>query len=356
MRNGVERLKASEPAATPPTASDAEKAGLEYVNDGEPGIRRQRRGKGFIYLDSKGKVVRDPYAMARIRSLAIPPAWTDVWICASENGHLQATGRDAKGRKQYRYHVDFIAIRDSAKYERLVEFARCLPSVRETIAKQMALPGLPREKVLATIVHLLDITLMRIGNDSYVRENDSYGITTLRDSHVKVAGGELRFQFKGKSGKTWRLTMRDRRIAKIIRSCQDLPGQHLFQYLDDTGNALRVTSTDVNDYLRALTGGDVTAKDFRTWAGTVLAANLLHDTGVADSATAAKRQIRAILQEVAARLGNTVAICRKCYVHPSVIEAYSAGELRLRRIAARDNALRPEEAATLRFLQRRLKS
>jgi DNA topoisomerase-1 len=340
----------------PPTAEDAKKAGLEYVNDGEPGIRRQRRGKGFAYLNGNGKGVRDPYAMARIRSLAIPPAWTDVWICGSEYGHLQATGRDAKGRKQYRYHVDFIAIRDNAKYERLVDFAKSLPALRAAVARDMALPGLPRAKVLATIVHLLDSTLIRIGNDSYARQNDSYGITTLRDSHVKVAGSELRFQFKGKSGKTWRLTLRDRRIARIIRSCQELPGQHLFQYLDEKGEVLRVTSTDVNDYLRAVTGGEVTAKDFRTWAGTVLAANLLVEIGKPESATAAKRQVRAALQDVAARLGNTVAICRKCYVHPSVLEAYGAGELRLRRIVAKDQALRPEEAATLRFLQRRLRA
>jgi DNA topoisomerase I len=357
MRSGAETLKTSDVVdAAPPTASDAEKAGLEYVNDGEPGIRRHRRGQGFVYLGSNGKMVRDPYARARIRSLAIPPAWTEVWICASENGHLQATGRDAKGRKQYRYHVDFVAIRDSAKYERLVEFAKSLPAVRETVAKQMALPGLPREKVLATIVHLLDSTLIRVGNDSYARENDSYGITTLRGSHVKVAGAELRFQFKGKSGKSWRVTIRDRRVAKIIRSFQDLPGQHLFQYLDESGSALRVTSTDVNDYLRTLTGREVTAKDFRTWAGTVLAANQLYDMERPGSATAAKRQIRAALQEVSARLGNTVAICRKCYVHPSVLEAYVAGELRLRRVASKDTALRPEEAATLRFLRRRLKA
>jgi DNA topoisomerase-1 len=359
MRSAALALKASDAMETlpPPGASDAEKAGLEYVNDGEPGIFRQRRGQGFVYLDSNGKRVRDPYAMARIRALAIPPAWTDVWICASENGHLQATGRDAKGRKQYRYHADFVAIRDSAKYERLVEFAKALPALRAAIAKQMAMPGLPREKVLATVAYLLDNTLIRIGNDSYARENDSYGITTLRNSHVKIAdNGELRFQFKGKSGKTWRLTMRDRRVAKIIRSSQELPGQHLFQYLDDSGNALRVTSTDVNDHLRSLTGREVTAKDYRTWAGTVLAANQLHDFGRPDSAAAAKRQIRAALQKVAARLGNTVAICRKCYVHPSVLEAYLAGELRLRRSGSKDDALRPEEASTLRFLQRRLKA
>ena len=341
--------------AVPLTASDAEKAGLEYVSDEEPGLRRRRSGKGFVYLDTAGKTLRDPYDAARIRSLAIPPAWTDVWICANEHGHLQATGRDAKGRKQYRYHADFIAIRDSAKYERLLEFAKALPAMRTTIADQMALPGLPREKVLATIVHLLDSTLIRIGNDAYARENNSYGITTLRSSHVKVAGGELRFQFKGKSGKSWRVTVRDRRAVKIIRSCQDLPGQQLFQYLDDDGNPLRVTSTDVNEHLRALTGRDITAKDFRTWAGTVLAANLLQDRGRPDSATAAKRQIRGALHDVAARLGNTVAICRKCYVHPAVMESYADGTLRLRRIAARDGGLRPEEAATLRFLRRFLK-
>ena len=356
MRSAVQALKANSAIEVSPPAGDAEKAGLEYVSDEEPGIRRQKHGKGLVYLDGKGRRVRDPYAMARIRSLAIPPAWTDVWICASERGHLQATGRDARGRKQYRYHPDFIAIRDSAKYERLVAFAKSLPALRAAIAGQMALPGLPREKVLATIVHLLDNTLIRIGNDSYARENDSYGITTLRDSHVTIDGGALRFQFKGKSGKTWRLTLRDRRIARIVRSCQELPGQNLFQYLDDSGDVLRVTSTDVNEHLRALSGREVTAKDFRTWAGTVLTANLLHEAGTPDNATAAKRQIRAALHQVAARLGNTVAICRKCYVHPSVLEAYAEGALRLRRIAAKDGALRPEEAATLRFLQRRLKA
>jgi len=356
MRSSADLRRATDAAESPLSASDAEKAGLEYVNDGEPGIRRQRRGTGFTYLDSNGKTVRDRYDLARIRSLAIPPAWVDVWICSSEHGHLQATGRDAKGRKQYRYHVDFIAVRDSAKYERLVEFAKALPAVREDIDAQMALPGLPREKVLATIVHLLDSTLIRVGNDAYARDNDSYGITTLRNGHVKIAGAELRFQFKGKSGKTWRLTLRDRRVARIIRSCQDVPGQHLFQYLDENGNALRVTSTDVNDYLRSLTGREVTAKDFRTWAGTVLAANLLHEIGKPDSATAAKRQIREALHQVAARLGNTVAICRKCYVHPSVLEAYTAGALRLRRLAPKEGALRPEERATLRFLQRYLKA
>ena len=356
MRNSADLRRAIDAADAPPSASDAEKAGLEYVNDEEPGIRRQKRGAGFSYLDSNGKSVRDPYTMARIRSLAIPPAWTDVWICASDTGHLQATGRDAKGRKQYRYHVDFTAARDTVKYERLVEFAKVLPTVRDSVTKQMALTGLPREKVLATIVHLLDSTLIRVGNDSYARDNASYGITTLRNSHVKVAGGELRFQFKGKSGKSWRVTVRNRRVAKIIRSCQELPGQHLFQYLDDDGNALRVTSTDVNEHLRTLTGREVTAKDFRTWAGTVLAANLLHESGRPESATAAKRQIRASLHQVAARLGNTVAICRKCYVHPSVLETFAAGELRLRRLASKDDALRPEEAATLRFLQRQLKA
>ncbi|HEU4824976.1 MAG TPA: DNA topoisomerase IB [Dongiaceae bacterium] len=353
MRSGAETPEAGEPPSLPPpTAGDAQKAGLEYVNDGEPGFRRRRRGKGFAYLDSNGNILRDPYAVARIRSLAIPPAWADVWICASGNGHLQATGRDARGRKQYRYHPDFTAIRDSAKYERLIAFAKALPAMRDAIATHMGLPGLPREKVLATIAHLLDITLIRVGNDSYARDNDSYGITTLRNSHVRVTGGELRFQFRGKSGKSWRLTMRDRRVAKIIRSCQDLPGQHLFQCLDEAGNVLRVTSTDVNEYLRDLTGRDVTAKDFRTWAGTVLAANLLREIGAPDSASAAKRQIRAALQQVAARLGNTVAICRKCYVHPGVLEAYAAGELRLRRLPAKDGGLRPEEAAALRFLQR----
>jgi DNA topoisomerase-1 len=326
------------------------------VNDADPGITRVRVGRGFGYRGPDGRPVRDKATLERIRTLVIPPAWERVWIAPKANAHIQATGRDAKGRKQYRYHADFIAVRDSAKYERLLEFAKALPAVRESIDKQMALPGLPREKVLATIVHLLDNTLIRVGNDAYARDNASYGLTTLRNSHVKVEAGELRFQFKGKSGKSWRVTVRDRRVAKIIRSCQELPGQHLFRYLDEDGNTQRVTSTDVNDYLRTLTGCEITAKDFRTWAGTVLAANLLHETGKPDSATAAKRQIRAALHQVAARLGNTVAICRKCYIHPSVLESFTAGTLRLRRLAANDNALRPEEAATLRFLRRRLKA
>jgi DNA topoisomerase I len=357
MRQDAEAVVTS-PTPTPPTppvpplAEDAEKAGLEYVSDEEPGLRRQRQGTGFTYVDSAGRTIRDARIRDRIRSLAIPPAWTDVWICARANGHLQATGRDAKGRKQYRYHADFLAVRDSAKYDRLPAFATALPAIRAEVARQMARPGLPREKVLATIVHLLDATLIRVGNDAYARDNDSYGITTLRNAHVKIAGGELRFQFKGKSGKTWRLTMRDRRVAKIIRSCQDLPGQHLFQYLDETGAPMRVTSTDVNAYLRELTGCEITAKDFRTWAGTVLAADLLHDAPKPVSIAAGRRTIRAVLQQVAARLGNTIAICRKCYVHPNVLDAFEAGRLRWRKNAAGADALRPEEAATLRFLRR----
>jgi DNA topoisomerase I len=329
----------------------AQKVGLIYVTEDTPGLTRRRAGTGFTYLDAAGKKVRDKRVLARIRTLAIPPAWERVWICADPAGHLQATGRDAKGRKQYRYHVDFRAAQDDVKYDRLLDFAAALPAIRARVDTDMSARGLPRHKVLATIVHLLDTTLIRIGNAEYARDNDSYGLSTLRDKHVQVNGGSLRFQFKGKSGKTWQLRVQDRRVAKIVRSCQELPGQHLFQYLDEQGVQQKVSSTDVNAYLREITGRDITAKDFRTWAGTVMAALHLFRMEAHRSQTEAKRQARRALEEVAHRLGNTVTICRKCYVHPLVLEAHLAGTLHLRLIATR-NILRPEEAATLRFLRR----
>jgi DNA topoisomerase-1 len=332
-------------------AEAAEQAGLTYVTEDTPGLRRRRARTGFAYLDAAGKAVRDKKVLMRIRALAIPPAWEQVWICAAADGHLQATGRDAKGRKQYRYHADFRAAQDNVKYDRLLDFAVALPALRARIDEDMSARGLPRHKVLATIVHLLDTTLIRIGNAEYARDNDSYGLSTLRNKHVQVNGGSLRFQFKGKSGKTWRLQVQDRRVAKIVRSCQELPGQHLFQYLDEQGVQQKVTSTDVNAYLREITGRDITAKDFRTWAGTVMAALHLFRMEAHRSQTEAKRQARRALEEVAHRLGNTVTICRKCYVHPLVLEAHLAGTLRLRLITTRD-VLRPEEAATLRFLRR----
>jgi DNA topoisomerase-1 len=339
----------------------AETAGLRYVSDEEPGIRRRKSGKGFTYAGPDGKKVADKATLERMRSLAIPPAYTDVWICAKANGHIQATGRDAKGRKQYRYHPAFREVRESTKYEHMLEFARGLPAIRKTIDEHMSLRGLPREKVLATVVHLLESTLIRVGNSDYVKQNKSYGLTTLRDPHVKVEGGELRFQFRGKSGKTWKLQVKDRRIARIVKACQDLPGQDLFQYLDEDGEQQSITSADVNAYLKEVTGSEITAKDFRTWAGTVLAALALAEFEQFDSDAKAKKNIRAAIESVAARLGNTPSICRKCYVHPEVFDAYLDGGLLLEvkeqvETELRDDlaSLRPEEAAVLALLEQRL--
>ena len=339
----------------------AETAGLVYVSDEAPGIRRRKSGKGFTYAKPDGAKVADKATLERIRSLAIPPAYTDVWICLKANGHIQATGRDAKGRKQYRYHTAFREVRESTKYEHMLEFAQGLPEIRKTIDEHMSLRGLPREKVLATVVHLLENTLIRVGNSDYVKQNKSYGLTTLRDPHVKVEGGELRFQFKGKSGKTWRLQVRDRRIARIVKACQDLPGQDLFQYVDEEGERQSIDSTDVNTYLKEITGREITAKDFRTWAGTVLAALALSEFEEFDNQAKAKKNIREAIERVASRLGNTPSICRKCYVHPEVFACYLDGGLLLdvkRKIETqlRDDltSLKPEEAAVLSLLQERL--
>jgi DNA topoisomerase-1 len=302
-------------------------SGLRYVCDTGPAIRRRRAGKGFVYLDAKGRRIADPDIIKRIRSLVIPPAWADVWICPSPDGHIQATGRDARGRKQYRYHADYREAREEAKFRRLVQFAKALPTVRATVAEHMSMRGLPREKVLATVVHLLEITLIRVGNDEYAKANRSYGLTTLKAEHVAVEGTEVRFEFAGKSGKQWSLAMRDRRVARIIRACQELPGQELLQYFDEERKLRGVSSDDVNDYLRSIAGYDVTAKDFRTWAGTVLAARFLKEAGAADNKTQAKRVLRAAVGRVAAALGNTSAVCRKSYIHPGVISAWESGAL-----------------------------
>lgn len=339
----------------------AETAGLLYVSDEQPGIRRKKAGKGFTYMGPDGRKVSDEATLKRIRSLAIPPAYTDVWICPKANGHIQATGRDAKGRKQYRYHAAFREIRESTKFEHMIEFAQALPAIRKTIDEHMSLRGLQREKVLATVVHLLENTLIRVGNADYAKQNKSYGLTTLRDPHVKVNGPELRFQFKGKSGKTWRLAVKDRRIARIVKACQELPGQDLFQYLDEEGQQQSVTSADVNAYLKEITGQDITAKDFRTWAGTVLAALALAEFEEFDSEAKAKKNIREAIERVSARLGNTPTICRKCYVHPEVFSSYLEGSLLLEvkeevETELRENlaGLKPEEAAVLSLLQERL--
>ena len=339
----------------------AESAGLVYVSDEQRGIRREAAGESFRYLKPNGEPLTDEPVLERIRKLAIPPAWTGVWICPKANGHLQATGRDARGRKQYKYHPQFRELRESTKYEHMLQFARALPAIRATLAQHMALRGLPREKVLATVVHLLETTLIRVGNDDYAKNNKSYGLTTLRNPHVKVNGSELRFQFKGKSGKTWRLQVKDRRVAKIVKDCQDLPGQELFQYIDEDGETKHVTSADVNAYLREITGREVTAKDFRTWAGTVLAALALRDFEAFDTQASAKKNLRAAIERVAARLGNTPTICRKCYVHPELLAAYTEGALRLdvkerapEELPGDIASLKPEEAAVLALLEARL--
>jgi len=339
----------------------AETAGLTYVTDTSAGITRFPDGDHFGYRDPKGRVIKNPEIIARINKLAVPPAYSDVWICPDRNGHLQATGRDAKGRKQYRYHPQFRELRDTTKYQHMLEFAAALPEVREKIATHMAARGLPRDKVLATIVHLLETTMIRVGNADYVKQNKSYGLTTLRNRHVLVDGAELKFRFKGKSGKEWQLKVQNRRVAKIVKACQDLPGQHLFQYLDENGERHDVTSGDVNAYLKELSGRNITAKDFRTWTGTVLAALALAEFERFDSQAAAKRNIRAAIEKVAARLGNTPTICRKCYVHPQILDSYLSESLVLeadqeveRELRGDVAALRPEEALVLAFLRQRL--
>lgn len=343
-----------------PSQAAAESAGLRHVSDNGPGIRRIRRGKRFSYILPNGEPVRDAATLERIRKLAIPPAYEDVWICPKANGHLQASGRDAKGRKQYRYHNDFRAVRDGNKYEHILEFAAVLPKIRATVDAHMSLRGLPREKVMATIIHLMEMTMIRVGNSQYAEANKSYGLSTMRDRHVAVEGSELRFNFKGKSGKQWRLSIRDRRVARIVKAAQDLPGQHLFQYLDDAGVQHEVTSGDVNRYLKEISGADVTSKDFRTWTGTVLAAVGLGEFPGVETAAAANRNIRATVEAVSGILGNTPSVCRKCYIHPAVLESYLAGTLQLKVIAQGDGGdgevgrLTPEERAVLRFLKRHL--
>ena len=305
----------------------ARAAGLRYVTDAMPGIRRRRSGKGFTYRGPDDQTIRDEATLARIRSLAIPPAWTDVWICPNPRGHIQATGRDAKGRKQYRYHPQWHQARDVAKYDRMIAFAEALPRIRERTDRDLELRGLPRAKVLAVIVRLLEETHIRIGNEAYRRQNRSFGLTTLRDQHVDVVGATLRFHFRGKSGKTHNVTLRDRRLAGLVKRCQQLPGQELFQYVDEHGARHTIASDDVNDYLREISGSDFTAKDFRTWAGTMLAARLLRQEELPETATRRRQQVTQAIKRVAERLGNTPSVCRKCYVHPGVIEAFEAGEL-----------------------------
>ncbi len=338
----------------------AEEAGLHYVHATDPGIGRERDGEGWRYFGPSGKPITDEKTLARVSKLAIPPAYTDVWICKDAKGHLQAVGKDARGRKQYRYHADFRAIRDSNKFEHMLEFARALPIIRATIDKHMGLRGMPREKVLATVVYLLETTLIRVGNDEYAKENDSFGLTTLRNRHVKIEGSELRFRFKGKSNKEWNLKLKDRRIARLVKAAQELPGQSLFQYLGEDGETHGVNSSDVNEYLREIAGSAVTAKDFRTWAGTVLAASALAEFEAFETPTAAKKNVKSAIERVAAQLGNTPTICRKCYVHPEIVGAYMDKALaltiaeRIEDVLDRGDGLQPAEEAVLTFLHTRM--
>lgn len=344
----------------PEPAESARAAGLRYTSDGRPGIRRTRRGRSFVYLDPDGRIVRARDELARIRALVIPPAWSDVWICPDPRGHLQATGRDARGRKQYRYHPKWRQVRDETKYHRMIGFAQTLPAIRRRTAEHLKLPGLPRDKVLAAVVQLLEKTLIRVGNDEYARTNRSFGLTTLRDGHVEVNGTKVRFAFRGKSGVEHEIALTDRRLARVVKRCRDLPGYDLFQYMDDNGSRQAIASDDVNAYLKEITGQDMTSKDFRTWAGTVLAAQLLREFEAYVSEREAKRNIVRAVETVARRLGNTKAVCRKCYIHPAIIDAYLDGSMlrtvaqRARQLARADGRLTQEETTVLSLLQRRV--
>jgi DNA topoisomerase-1 len=337
-------------------------AGLRYVSDERPGITRRRRGKSFQYFDPDGKPIRNKDEIARIKSLAIPPAWMDVWICPRANGHIQATGRDAKGRKQSRYHPRWREVRDETKYERMKLFGDALPVIRDRVEKDLALPDLPREKVLATIVRLLETTFIRVGNAEYAKENHSYGLTTMRNKHVDVEGATVRFKFQGKSGKRHEIDINDRRLARIVKRCLDLPGYELFQYVNDDGTLHSVDSADVNEYLRSITEQPFTAKDFRTWAGTVLACLALREFEIFESATQAKKNMVQAVKAVAEQLGNTPAVCRKCYIHPAVLDSYMTGELvkilnaAEKKIAKNHHALRDEEVQVMFLLEHRLKA
>ncbi len=350
----TERKSPKEPVSTAGAVQFARAAGLRYVHDDRPGIRRVRSGRAFRYVGPDGRTVRDPEVLDRIRRLAVPPAWTDVRICPLANGHIQASGRDARGRKQYRYHPHWRETRDATKYHRMIAFGSTLPALRARTEADLARPGLPRAKVLAAVVRLLETTLIRVGNEEYARANGSFGLTTLRDRHVQVNGAVVRFHFRGKSGVRHAVDVSDRRLARIIRQCQDLPGYELFQFVDDEGAAHDVTSADVNDYLREAAGDEFTAKDFRTWAGTVLAAETLRACPACEAAVERKRNVVAAVEATARRLGNTVAVCRKCYIRPAVVEAYLDGSLTeaLRRKGAAPDGLRAEEAAVLAFLRR----
>jgi DNA topoisomerase-1 len=348
-------------ALAPIDAREAARAsGLRYANDSRPGFTRHRAGRGFTYRDTDGATIRDPGVLQRIRSLAIPPAWTDVWICPWPNGHLQATGRDAKGRKQYRYHPRWHSDRGTENFGRMVAFAKALPRIRRRCDRDLARRGMPREKVLAAVVRLLEMTLIRVGNDEYARLNRSFGLTTMRGRHARVEGTRIRFRFRGKAGLVHDVGLRDRRLAAIVRRCQELPGQELFAYVDDDGEVRDVASDDVNEYIREASGGDFTAKDFRTWAGTLLAYRALRALQPVDHPPAAKRNVVEAMRRTAARLGNTPTVARGSYVHPAVLEAYLDGSLRGALVDVAEEqeeppvgADRAEEVAVVRLLRQR---
>jgi DNA topoisomerase-1 len=349
------RSDTTQRSLTPDLAVEAaQDAGLVYASDFEPGIRRIRKGRGFVYFDPRGRRVTDPDTLDRIVKLAVPPAWKEVWISTKPRGHLQATGRDARGRKQNRYHARWHKIRDADKFARLLGFARALPKIRRRVTRDVSQPGLPREKVVATIVRLLELTFARIGNEEYARQNGSFGLTTLRDRHVKIKGSTLRFLFKGKSGNEVEVGITNRRVARVVKRCEELPGQMLFQYIDPAGDRRTVTSDDVNQYLRETSGQDYTAKDFRTWGATVLATTALRELMSFESDTEAKHNVVAAIDSVARRLGHTRAVCRKSYVHPAVIDTYMDGSLDsvLKVVEGRAHRnLKAEEAAVIALLK-----
>jgi DNA topoisomerase I len=343
------------------TDDDGSLAGLRHASDDRPGITRRRSGRGFSYRDPEGRPIRDDETIARVRAIAVPPAWADVWICPFPNGHLQATGRDARGRKQYRYHPHYRSRREGAKFERLIAFAAALPAIREQVERDLARPGLPREKVVAAVVRLLELTLIRVGNDEYARLNRSFGLTTLRNRHAAVKGTAITFRFRGKSGQQQDVGLRDRRLAGVVRRCRDLPGQELFQYVGDDGVPHDIASDDVNAYLSAVAPG-ITAKEFRTWAGTVLAYRALRATGRGSTDREKQRNIADAIESAADNLGNTPAIARQAYVHPAVVDAYLDGRIQTALVrAAEDTDDAPgatdpdEERAVVALLRARLR-
>ncbi len=366
QRGGLSRKKKAEKTSSSDVVDvqtpqqSAQEAGLRYVTDAKPGLRRLKVGKSFRYVDASGKAVKDKETLGRIKSLVIPPAWADVWICPSANGHLQCTGRDARGRKQSRYHPKWREVRDGNKYEKMLHFAEALPLIRKKVDSDLKREGLPKEKVLAAVVGVMELTHIRVGNEEYAKENQSYGLTTMRTKHVEVHGSQVTFSFQGKSRVHHTVDLRDARLAKVIRRCEELPGHELFQYVDEEGEPRTIDSSDVNTYLQEITGQHFTAKDFRTWAGTVLACDLLRGMEPFDTDSQAKKNVVAAIKAVAEKLGNTPAVCRKAYIHPAVLEAYLGGldkgqakkELDSE-IAKHQRALHEEEVALLQLLAQR---